>query len=200
MHTAEWKRFRHYMEHTVKRQCRPQRESLRGGPFEWLQTLSGKVFGERVGPLITRFFLEDEYKSRLRADHDFIFNRKKFELKTGTGHSEKGVFLFEQIRPQQDWDALLCIGIAGNSIEFFVMPKKFIADAIGLWRKGKSSLITPQHGGAKHRDRKGPQADTFWLWTVPKGRQQLEKFHTTFAPTGWHGPHLRELISRVAPR
>ncbi len=35
-----WLRFLNYMEREVRPNCKPQRETLAGGPFAWLQTHS----------------------------------------------------------------------------------------------------------------------------------------------------------------
>lgn len=120
----EWLRFLNYMEREVRPKCKPQRETLAGGPFAWLQTLSGTSFGNKVGPLIVRFFLEQDYGPRVNAGHDFTFRSRKMELKTGTEHSTPGTFLFEQIRPQQDWDAVLCLGLCVESLVFYLLTRR----------------------------------------------------------------------------
>lgn len=190
----EWNRFLHYMEYEVRKQCRPQRDALRGGPFAWLQTLSGKVFGEKVGPLIVRFFLGHEYRPRINSDHDFVFLGRTFELKTGTEHSSPGVFLFEQIRPQQKWDVLCCVGISRNALEFFVIPRAVIVQGVAQWRRKGNSFIMPQYGGAARRDRTGSEPDTFWIWTKPEWRGFLASFQSKFGQNGWSGQSLGKLL------
>lgn len=190
----EWKRFVHYMDHEVRAHCRPQRESLRGGPFEWLQTLSGKVFGERVGPYIVRFFLEEEMLPRENAGHDFVFHGRRIELKTGVEHSTAGVFLFEQIRPSQNWDGLLCIGIAAERLEFITLSRAFVQRCIAQWRKTEHSVIMPQHGGARGRAVQRAEPDTFWLWTKPTWDRLLRPHRASFGPDGWHGRPLQKSL------
>lgn len=181
MPASEWMRFLNYVEHEVRPQCRPQRETLRGGPFEWVQTLSGKVFGEKVGPLIIRFFLQDEYQKGKSRDYDFLFREWKVELKTGVEHSTPGVFLFEQIRPTQDWNILLCLGIATKSLIFFVLSRKFVENAI------RNQIITSQH----------PGMGTFWLWTKPGLSQMLNPYRSAFGPSGWQGQRLQDALSDI---
>lgn len=194
MGDSEWQRFLNYMEHEVRPQCKPQRETLAGGPFQWLQTLSGKSFGEKVAPLIVRFFLEDELEPREHSDHDFVFRGRKVELKTGTEHSTEGVFLFQQIRPQQDWDLLLCLGLCVRSLVFFVLTRSFVEAAIETWRSDESSIITPQHGGARDLDRTTAEPDTFWMWTRPEWESLLEDRRSEFDAEGWRGSPIRESL------
>lgn len=178
--------------------CKPQGRTFRAGPFEWLQTVEREISGRRLGLYITRFFLEEECQPRTNAGHDFVFRKRKFELKTGTEHSTQGVFLFEQIRPQQEWDAVACIGIAVNGIEFFVFPRGFIEKGIAAWRRKGDSFVTPQHGGAKRRGRGTSQPDTFWIWTKPQWASLLAPYRTKFGPGGWSGRHFKELLGRLS--
>lgn len=193
----EWLRFLNYMEREVRPNCRPQRETLAGGPFAWLQTLSGTSFGNKVGPLIVRFFLEQEYGPRVNSGHDFTFRNRKIELKTGTEHSTPGTFLFEQIRPQQDWDAVLCLGLCIESLVFYLLTRQFVEDAIEAWRQEGRSVISPQHGGTRNRNRAEDQPDTFWMWTRPEWDGVLSKRRMVFDPSGWHDTHLREALSSL---
>lgn len=193
----EWRRFVHYMEREIRPACKPQRETLAGGPFAWLQTLSGSSVGNRVGPLIVRFFVEHEYGQRVNRGHDFTFRGRKVELKTGTEHSTPGTFLFEQIRPQHDWDAVLCLGLCVESLVFHLLTRQFVEDAIATWRRDGRSVIYPQHGGASDRDREAAQPDTFWMWTRPEWDAVLAERRMVFRPSGWHGTHLRDALSSM---
>jgi len=195
MSSSEWDRFLNYVDHDVRGRCTPQRASLARGPFEWMQTLSGSAFGNKIGPSITRFFLQDEQGPRENPGHDFIFQGRKIELKTGTEHSSKGVFLFQQIRPSQNWDGLLCVGIAVRSLTFLALGRSFVEDAIEKWRNSGKSVITPQHGGAKRRNRHGPAPDTFWLWTRQEWASQLEPYQSFFDSSGWQGRRLQETLT-----
>jgi hypothetical protein len=192
MPDAEWERFLNYVENSVRAECQPQRESLQGGPFEWMQTLSGSTFGNKVGSLVVRFFLEDEMLPRRNAGHDLVFRERRVELKTGVEHSTPGVFLFQQIRPQQDWDALLCLGVGCRHLVFFVLSKQFVRDAVQAWRDTGQSVISPQHGGAQGRRRSRTEPDTFWIWTKPEFDGVLASHRSRFDCSGWQGPTLRE--------
>lgn len=197
LYDQEWLRFLSYMEREVRPKCKPQRETLAGGPFAWLQTLSGTSFGNKVGPLIVRFFLQEEYGPRLNAGHDFTFRGRKVELKTGTEHSRPGTFLFEQIRPQQDWDAVLCVGLCVRSLVFYVLTRRFVEDAIETWEKVGRSVISPQHGGARSRRPARARPDTFWMWTYPEWDQVLSERRSIFDPNGWHGARLSDALSTM---
>lgn len=195
MPDPEWGRFLNYMEREVRAKCGPQRETLRGGPFEWLQTLSGSAFGQKVGPLTIRFFLQNEYERRVSADHDFTFRGARIELKTGTEHSTPGVFLFEQVRLSQEWDILLCLGFAATSLTFLTLPRPFVEDRVQEWRRSGKSLITPQHGGARRLNRRTARPDTFWLWTNPGSDKLLKPYRSCFSASGWSGRHLRDALA-----
>jgi len=185
------------MEREVRPSCKPQRETLAGGPFAWLQTISGTSFGNKFGPLVVRFFLEDEFEPRVSSGHDFTFRTAKVELKTGTEHSTPGTFLFEQIRPQQDWDIVLCLGLCVNSLVFFLLTREFVEDAISAWREDGRSVIAPQHGGARMRDRTSARPDTFWMWTHPEWSGVLTEWRLGFGADGWSGRHLRGALAKL---
>jgi hypothetical protein len=193
----EWGRFLHFVEHEIREKCKPQRASLRGGPFEWLQTLSGTTFGHKVGPLTIRFFLEDEYQPPASSDHDFVFNGARVELKTGVEYSGKGIFLFEQIRPQQEWDILLCLGYAVSSLTFLTLPRSFVEKAIAQWRNSERSVVTPQHGGSRALNRRTAKPDTYWLWTKPEWNAVLAPHQSTFSAAGWKGSTLRNRLASL---
>lgn len=197
MADPEWDRFLHYVEYEIRGKCKPQRESLRDGPFEWFQTLSGTTFGHKVGPLTIRFFLEDEYQPPASRDHDFVFNGSRIELKTGVEYAGRGVFLFEQIRPQQEWDILLCLGYAVRSLTFLTLPRSFVEEAIAEWRESGHSVVTPQHGGARALNRRTARPDTYWLWTKSEWDADLAPYRTTFSADGWSGIRLKEHLVRV---
>lgn len=189
----EWDRFLHYMENEVRPQCGPQRASLTGGPFEWLQRLSGSAFGNKVGALVVRFFLEDEMRPRSSTGHDFVFQHQKVELKTGVEHSTAGVYLFQQIRPQQDWTVLLCLGLAVRQLDFYVLTRTFVERPVNQWRSTGNSVIVPQHGGAGTRE-SGADPDTFWLWTKREWDAILTPHRSRFDTSGWHGTRLQQAL------
>jgi len=163
-----------------------------------MQTLSGSAFGNKVAPAITRFFLQDEQAPRVNPGHDFIFRGRKVELKAGAEHKTGGVFLFQQIRPTQDWDVLLCLGLALNSLTFLTLSRTFVESAIETWHDTATSVIIPQHGGAKGRNRSGREPDTFWLWTKPEWEAKLRPYRSGFGPSGWSGRKLSEALVRAS--
>lgn len=189
----QWARFLNYMDREVRSQCKPQRASLTGGPFEWLQMLSGSAFGNKVGDLAIRFFLQDEMAKRTDKGHDFIFRGKRVELKTGVEHSTPGVYLFQQIRPQDDWTVLLCLGFAVQRLDVYVFSREFVESAIARWSIDGKSVVTPQHGGARSR-RPGTTPDTFWMWTKPEWEEVLLPYRSHFDSAGWHGRRLQDTL------
>lgn len=197
MSSGEWNRFLFYVEHDVRPTCKPQRATLAGGPFAWTQKLSGSAFGNKVAPPITRFFLQDEQEPRTGSGHDFIFRDRKVELKAGTEHATEGVFLFQQIRPTQDWDVLLCLGLALNSLTFLTLNRTFVESEIETWRDTGTSIIVPQHKGSRTRNRQGPLPDTFWLWTRPEWEDKLLPYRSDFGPSGWNGQKLPDALIRA---
>lgn len=153
-------------------------DDLRRSPLAFLQTVSGKAFGETVAPKITSFWIM-QFGDALRkqpgsAYFDLLWRPKekpaglRIELKAS---SEAPNFRFQQIRdpwmgkaPAIDYDVLLCLGATNSGLEWWAIPATQITP---LHEKG---ILTNQHGGQKS------EGNTLWMSMDGKTRNQLQEF------------------------
>lgn len=142
------------------------RSDIAASPFGFLQTLSGKTFGETVTPLIVRYWLLDAgdtfQKQSTRALYDVAWaphetgQALRIELKT----SSEALPNFQQIRHPRmssasdappDYDVLLCLGISNDGPEWWMFPASSVEQFI------ETSVFPPQHGGTKMA------SGTYWV-------------------------------------
>lgn len=102
------------------------------GPFGFLQTMSGKTFGESVAPLIARYWLVDEGDSYEKLATKGLYDVRwtpvelgksiRIELKTSSENRPR----FQQIRDpwmidpdsvSPDYDILLCLRVSNQGLE-----------------------------------------------------------------------------------
>jgi hypothetical protein len=152
------------------------------GPYGFLQTMSGKTFGETVAPLIARFWLTDEgdqfIKMKNTALYDFGLTLhetdqlSRIELKA----SSEAFPRFQQIRHPLmtdltaavfEYDVLLCLGLSNEGLEWWVFTAADVAQLI------EDKVFVPQHGGRK------TQSGTFWVHMDAKNRARFADFRTT---------------------
>lgn len=152
------------------------------GPFGFLQTLSGKVFGETVAPQIAQFWLQanlDLFSKRPPSGlYDLLWTDGgsgrtiRIELKASTEDSPN----FQQIRHPRmtnrdaedyEYDILLCLHVSNAGLEWWVFPAAEVADLI------HSGVFTSQHGGQKI------DSGTYWIRMTPQNRVRFEANQTT---------------------
>lgn len=148
-------------------------------PFGFLQTVSGKTFGETVAPLITRYRLVDEgdevVKVSNRGLYDFSWlprektQRISIELKSSSEEYPN----FQQIRhprmsgtteSRSDYDVLLCLGLSNEGLEWWAFPAPEVESFIA------ANVFTPQHGGTKM------ESGTYWIRIKSADRLCFEQF------------------------
>jgi hypothetical protein len=137
------------------------------GPFGFLQTLSGKTFGETVAPLIARFWLiaeerGDEFQRVKNTEfYDFWVSleggpKKRIEMKASTEDKPN----FQQIRHPKmtnraaelyEYDLLLCLGLSNDGLEWWIFTASDVDEFI------QTGVFTPQHGGKK------TDSGTYWV-------------------------------------
>lgn len=140
-----------------------------GSPFEWLVSWPKPRTVGAIFEAVVHQWCEGMGLEVLRAgdrDADRVIAGKRFEIKGSTLWG--GTYTFQQLR-DQEYDAVICLGVSPNNAHCWVIPKD---DVLARWRGGE---IGPQHGGQRGRD-------TAWLWVDP-------------AKPGWlrnHGGSLSE--------
>ena len=155
------------------------RSDKAASPFGFLQTMSGKTFGETVAPLIARFWLVEDgdgfVKVSNRGLYDFGWTPHetgqsiRIELKASSEEAPN----FQQIRhprmsgtanAEPDYDVLLCLGLSNAGLEWWAFP----ADAVAAFIA--DNVFTPQHGGTKM------ESGTYWVRIRPAERERFLQF------------------------
>jgi len=157
-------------------------KDIMDAPFAFLAQLSGKSFGENIAPFMCKYWLceeEDEWeKEDTKGYYDAIWRPKekkegiRLEIKAS---SEAPAYRFQQIRPPKasggenfDYDALLCLGVSSNKLEFWVIPASYVDRYI------QNGIFLPQHGGRK----KGLHSNTYWVVLKESIREELSMFYS----------------------
>lgn len=151
-------------------------------PFGFLQSMSGKTFGETVAPLIAHYWLVDDGDSfgrvSTRGLYDFGWTPRetsreiRIELKASSEASPN----FQQIRHprmsnsaavRRDYDVLLCLGLSNAGLEWWAFPSPEVESFIA------TRAFAPQHGGAKM------ESGTYWVRMRSGERTRFARFATT---------------------
>lgn len=127
-----------------------------GSPFGWIKSRPSRqvgAIGEKLvsGWLASRGFNVARSES---ADADRIIEGARIEIKFSTLWANGG-YKFQQLR-DQDYDAVICLGISPFDAHCWVIPKR---DIIRLWRE--EGLIISQHGGKESHE-------TAWIGLDPQ--------------------------------
>jgi hypothetical protein len=146
-------------------------------PMSFLQTVSGKALGETIAPLIAQFWLADPDESFTKmpasAYYDFgwipneVGRLIRVELKTSSEANPN----FQQIRHPKmsggnsfDYDALLCLAISNEGIEWWLFPAKDVEEFVD------SGNFPAQHGGQKM------SSGTYWIRMNVRNRRTFESY------------------------
>lgn len=114
-------------------------------PFRELKKMGPKQKGKRY-ELITIDLLKKQNRkiqNPLSTDHDTIADGIKFEIKGSTLAEESTSFSFLQIRPSQDYDAILFSMFYPEEIVIMEMSKENVIKNI------ENNVFKKQHGGNK---------------------------------------------------
>ena len=131
-----------------------------GSPFSWLLGRpSSKKKGVIFESLVSEWYRRKGFRVAGSPDSeaDRIIEGFRIEIK-GSTLWEAGSYRFQQIR-DQNYDAILCLGISPFDVHCWIIPKREI---MHRWRNTEE--IGPQHGG-----RSG--TDTAWLVINPANPQ-----------------------------
>ncbi len=137
--------------------CEAIRADDQVAPLFFLARLSGKAFGEVVAPQLCQFWIADESDGwDKRPGTDFydvgwtpheLGRPLRLEVKAS---SEAPAYGFQHVRPPRiaqrtafSYDALLCLGVTGKSLEFWLIPSSHVDTYI------KNGTFARQHGGRK---------------------------------------------------
>lgn len=115
-------------------------------PFFKLKLMKAKQAGARYERIASSIMENLGYtvEKALSTDHDRIINGRKIEIKGSMltkGSEDKYSFL--QIRPEQDYDAILFMAIDFNTITLYELDKVEIQERIDR------GILKKQHGGNK---------------------------------------------------
>lgn len=121
-----------------------------GSPFAWLKEglpsrTIGKIGEEIVAEFCKRYQIP--VSSAAGSDADLVIGHTRVEVKFSTLW-EGGSYRFQQIR-DQDYKAIVALGISPRAAHCWVLPKEVAIDR-----------ATNQHGGRRGRD-------TWWLEVKP---------------------------------
>lgn len=94
-------------------------------PFRWIRTLAPRTKG-KVGERISAGLVEARgvvVTKSTSSDADRVFNGVPIEIKTSTLW-DTGTYRFQQIRPDQEWDVLWCLGLSPHAVHCWAIPKQ----------------------------------------------------------------------------
>jgi hypothetical protein len=153
-------------------------DDLRRSPLAFLQTVSGKAFGETVAPKITSFWIMQPGDGLAKQPGSTYFDLlwRPSEKRAGLlielkASSEAPGFRFQQIRDPwmgkaatMDYDVLLCLGATNSGLEWWVIP------ATQIMPLYQERILTNQHGGQKS------EGNTLWMSMDTRTRNRLQEF------------------------
>jgi hypothetical protein len=117
------------------------------GPFLGIKLMPAKAKGKRFEQIAQAVFIAYGHTvtKPQNSDHDRIVNGEKFEMKGSTiTKNTDDVFSFLQIRPAQDYDALILQTFwFDGTIKYYKIPKSDIQMLIS------NKTFKKQHGGNK---------------------------------------------------
>ena len=128
----------------------PENDDWAGSPFAWIKQRPSRQVGKIGEQLVSGWCAAKGLSVGPSGDTeaDKVIQGKRVEIKFSTLW-KSGLFKFQQIR-DQDYEVLICLGLAPFDARCWVIPKSVLYDfVIGH---------TPQHTGAGG-------TETFWIST-----------------------------------
>lgn len=115
-------------------------------PFQWLMMLPSRSRGKAGEVLVSAWLRDLSYRVERSqgSEYDRLLEGRKVEIKLSTLW-KSGEYVFQQIRPAQDYEYVLALGVSPSSASAWLMPKNVAV-----------AHSTPQHGGFAGKD-------TLWL-------------------------------------
>jgi hypothetical protein len=114
-------------------------------PFRNLKTLGPRTKGTRFENITIALMqqLGHSYKKRIGTDNDAVFDEVCYEIKGSLLGRDHNKFTFLQIRPDQNYDAILFSMFYPHRVILMTMDKSTVIKNIS------SKIFKKQHGGAK---------------------------------------------------
>ena len=124
-----------------------------GSPFAWIKSRPSRQRGKIGEQLVSGWCAAKDMSVGPSRDSqaDKVIQGRRVEIKFSTLW-KTGVFKFQQVR-DQDYELLICLGLAPFDARCWVIPKAVLYDYV--------IDHTPQHAGAAGRD-------TFWISFRPE--------------------------------
>lgn len=115
-------------------------------PFQWVMMLPSRSRGKAGEVLVTTWLRGLSYRVEKAqgSQYDRLLEGHSIEIKFSTLW-KSGEYVFQQIRPAQEYEHVFALGISPSSVSAWLIPK-----AVAV------AHSVPQHGGAAGKD-------TLWL-------------------------------------
>lgn len=161
----------------IAKQYAERRKRWEGSPFLWLKSLPSKSVGSACEKIVEQWLRDNGlFVARSpTSDADRLVNGHRVEIKSSTLW-EAGIYNFQQIR-DQDYEALLCLGLSPHSAHAWVLRKDVVTKFWSDIRRYEEGAIqnypcpglSRQHGGQKG------EGNTLWLQVDPNNPQDWLK-------------------------
>jgi hypothetical protein len=117
-----------------------QDERYAGAPFGEIHKMQASAKGARFEKIVRHCLerLGTEVTPRESSEHDIVIGGTKIEIKGSTLIRDKNVFSFLQIRPEQDYDAIMLALFYPDHVSVLALSKQRLLDA---------NVLKDQHGG-----------------------------------------------------
>lgn len=145
-------------------------EQWLGSPFGWIRDRPSRQKGAICEKLVSGYFEALGYRVRMSGDSqaDRVIEGLRVEIKSSFLW-KNGAYRFQQFR-DQDYRAVVCMGISPSTVHAWAIPKDVV---MATW--GKAGGLVSQHGG-----RHG--TETAWLTINPFTPQTwLERYGGSLA-------------------
>ena len=133
-----------------------------GSPFEWIKGCASRRKGAIVESLVAGWCAAKNLNVTRTGDTeaDRIIEGLRIEIK-GSTLWKSGIYGFQQLR-DQDYDAVVCLGLSPFDAHCWTIPK---SEIMARWENGD---IRSQHGGEEGSDTAWihirPTRQDSWLW------------------------------------
>jgi len=131
-----------------------KRDPYHGTPFQSYRAAASKTKGAIIEKVTERYLsnLGIITEKRTSTEHDIRISNLKIEIKGSSLWDGSNTFKWQQIRDNQDYNALIFVAIYPTGVCFYYATKEEVFD---------SGMLTLQHGGKKS------VSNTSWLSGVP---------------------------------
>ena len=144
----------------LQKDYRDKDKKWRGSPFAWVRACASSQKGKIGEKVISAYLKDRNFNVEPSPDReaDRLINGQRVEIKTSLLWI-KGLYKFQQMRPTQNYDFIICLGISPFDVHCWVISKQTLIERI------ESGDIKYQHSGKKG-------TDTAWLSVKPAEPQE----------------------------